>query len=478
MHHLITALRPSSFVDSLCKKPVANLDELRTRATKFMQMEELKEFRNTTHGETHDRKHSKKERAATFRSGSRFREQRQSKCNRYTPLISNRAQILEEALNVDLISPPRKVPTPPHADTTKHYRYHQNYGHTTEKCFTLKDKIEELIQSEHLKRFVKRENGGYSSRKEDREGGNERKEYKAPTYRGRREDNLRRKVDHKRDEQRDTQEKPLRRVINYIVRDFASGGSTTSAKKKYVRAFQSVNAVFVYLHRCMPLITFRDDDFQAIDPQHDDPMVISVEIKDFAVRKTLVDQGSSVDILYWGTFKKLGISKTNIQHYLKPIVGFSGERVDTRGYIDLFTKFGGEKVTRTVKIRYLIIDVHISYNILLGRPSLNTLGAVVSTYRFAMRFPSAFRDIITIQMDQPTARKCYVDSLRGRPKSPLRCAVHNIKRTSRIEGADLDTRFNDDTRVEPVEITEKHDFREGLKYTHVGKSYANATELK
>jgi len=47
MHHLVTALKPGPFVDSLCKKPVSNLDELRTRATKFMQMEELKEFRNT-----------------------------------------------------------------------------------------------------------------------------------------------------------------------------------------------------------------------------------------------------------------------------------------------------------------------------------------------------------------------------------------------------------------------------------------------
>jgi len=74
MHHLITALRPDPFVDSLCKKHVANLDKLRTRATKFMQMEELKEFRNTTHGETHDRKHPKKDRATTSRSGSRFQE--------------------------------------------------------------------------------------------------------------------------------------------------------------------------------------------------------------------------------------------------------------------------------------------------------------------------------------------------------------------------------------------------------------------
>ena len=207
-------------------------------------------------------------------------------------------------------------------------------------------------------------------------------------------------------------------------------------------------------------------------------MVISVEIKDFAVRKTLVDQGSSVDILYWRTFKKLKISEADIQHYSEPIVGFSGERVDTKGYIDIFTKFGGGKVTRTVKIRYLIIDAHTSYNILLGRPSLNTLGTVVSTYHLAMKFASASGDIITIHVDQPTARKCYADSLRGRPKSPLRHAVHNIERTSRIEGADLDPRFNDDTRVEPVEATERHDFGNGLKYTYTGKAYADVVELK
>jgi len=29
MHHMITTLRPRPFVDSLCKKPAINLDDLR-----------------------------------------------------------------------------------------------------------------------------------------------------------------------------------------------------------------------------------------------------------------------------------------------------------------------------------------------------------------------------------------------------------------------------------------------------------------
>lgn len=46
MHHMVTSLRPRPFVDSLCKQPVTNLDELRQRATKFMQLEELKRFKS------------------------------------------------------------------------------------------------------------------------------------------------------------------------------------------------------------------------------------------------------------------------------------------------------------------------------------------------------------------------------------------------------------------------------------------------
>jgi len=43
---MIKTLKPGPFADSLCKKLATNLDELRQRASEFMQMEELREFRN------------------------------------------------------------------------------------------------------------------------------------------------------------------------------------------------------------------------------------------------------------------------------------------------------------------------------------------------------------------------------------------------------------------------------------------------
>jgi len=46
MHHIIIALQPRLFTDNLCKEPTTNLYELRQRATKFMHLKELREFRN------------------------------------------------------------------------------------------------------------------------------------------------------------------------------------------------------------------------------------------------------------------------------------------------------------------------------------------------------------------------------------------------------------------------------------------------
>jgi len=82
----------------------------------------------------------------------------------------------------------------------------------------------------------------------------------------------------------------------------------------------------------MPPIIFTDDDFHGLDHQQDDPMVIIVEIENYAVKKVLVDQGSSVDILYWATYQKLQLPDTAMVPYDEPIYGFSGEQVSTPSF--------------------------------------------------------------------------------------------------------------------------------------------------
>jgi len=87
-----------------------------------------------------------------------------------------------------------------------------------------------------------------------------------------------------------------REVINTIVDGFVEGGNSNSARKKNLRAAHQVNAVSCRPR--MPPITFTDDNFKGVDYRQDDLMVVSIDINKFTIMKTLVDQGSSVDILY------------------------------------------------------------------------------------------------------------------------------------------------------------------------------------
>jgi len=152
MHHMVTALKPGLFSDNLCKKPVMNLDELRQRAAKFMQLEELREFCTKTRAPEEVERRIDKNRPITSARPREFAKPARFTC--YTPLTTDRSRILKEAISVDLLTTLKRTNTPHNAYQTKHCRYYRNFGHTTEDCWALKDKIEELVQAGHLRRFV------------------------------------------------------------------------------------------------------------------------------------------------------------------------------------------------------------------------------------------------------------------------------------------------------------------------------------
>ncbi|RDX96878.1 hypothetical protein CR513_20414, partial [Mucuna pruriens] len=59
------------------------------------------------------------------------------------PLNASWAALFEEECNIDLITLPPQQRLAHNAEKTKYCRYHQNYGHTTEGCLTLRDKIKD-----------------------------------------------------------------------------------------------------------------------------------------------------------------------------------------------------------------------------------------------------------------------------------------------------------------------------------------------
>jgi len=59
-----------------------------------------------------------------------------------------------------------------------------------------------------------------------------------------------------------------------------------------------------------------------------------------------------------------------------------------------------------------MVDAYSSYNVLLGRSSLNKLGAIVSTLHLAMKFSTEKGEIATIYVNQRDVRECYAAGLK------------------------------------------------------------------
>ncbi|RDY00614.1 hypothetical protein CR513_16179, partial [Mucuna pruriens] len=133
-----------------------------------------------------------------------------------------------------------------------------------------------------------------------------------------------------------------------------------------------------------PAITFTDRDLRK-RKGCDEPMVISIVAAEYRIERVLIDQGSSTNILYWVTTQKMGIR--NLAECQGALYGFAGERVPIKGTIELETTFDNKARDKTILVLYTIIDVEASYNIIMGRPALNQLEAIVSTHHLCMKFP-------------------------------------------------------------------------------------------
>ncbi|XP_014522777.1 uncharacterized protein LOC106779220 [Vigna radiata var. radiata] len=320
--------------ESLYAKLPKTLEELQQKMAKFIKMEDQKIFRKQQHEEHPVNGNKEGKRRVESARDQKPPTNLNPRYDRYAYLTVPREKVLERALQSNLIFQRRKFP-PKNVDPVQICRFHNSGGHTTESCQTLKDELEKLIRAGHLREFVKEES--------TRAGHSPRKSRRSP-------DHIQQKGNHSRDRSHSpprhrSRSRPRERDlmvkggIDTISGGFVGRGASSSAQKRHLRRLHSVHSV-VRNPVSMPAITFTDKDFHAPDPDQDDPMVITARIAQYDVGKVLVDQGSSVNILYWTTFRRMEIAEDVIAPFSEHIVGFARERVDTRGYLDLRTRLG------------------------------------------------------------------------------------------------------------------------------------------
>ena len=97
-----------------------------------------------------------------------------------------------------------------------------------------------------------------------------------------------------------------------IVGGTAAAGSSKKARKTYLRMVQNVQLTGIVpkiARREGPIIGFSEEDARRLHHPHDDALVVRMRVGDYNMHRVLVDNSSSVDILYYPAFQQMRIDK-------------------------------------------------------------------------------------------------------------------------------------------------------------------------
>ena len=165
------------------------------------------------------------------------------------------------------------------------------------------------------------------------------------------------------------------------------------------------------------------------------------------VHKVLIDNGSLTDIIFASAFNKMGIGREKLEPVNAYLRGFSGEKVLPLGVCAIGTHFGRPPSQATTTIKFLTVEAPLTYNMLLGRPSLNAIRAIPFAYYMIVKFPTE-NGVGMVRGDQRIAKECYFVSMNQRVVD----SIHVDDLDMRDE---LDTRLTPSEGLEPVQLDDQ-----------------------
>ncbi|XP_071920768.1 uncharacterized protein [Coffea arabica] len=315
----------------------------------------------------------------------------------WTSLTAPRARVLAVMEQQGISRPPRPLGgDKAQRDQGLYCAYHRDVGHDTEDCRHLKREIEKLIRRGHLGQFVR------DGRADQKQGGFKRDRTTSSHDRPR----------GPRDRTPEQGVQNLAGVINTIAGGPAGGDSHTARRNNRPppSGESSNKRLKVYEE-----IIYGPEDAVPLASNNHEAIVVEVIMCNYKVKKVYIDNGSAIDVLYYKTFKELQLEDKQLIPVRTPLIGFAGPPVRPEGMITLMVTVGESPKCRTVPVNFAVVKEPSSYNMILGRPTLNALRAVCSTLHLSMKFPTP-DGVAEVLGDPEVARACYIATLKGKEK--------------------------------------------------------------
>lgn len=109
-------------------------------------------------------------------------------------------------------------------------------------------------------------------------------------------------------------------------------------------------------------ISFSDSDLKDVQLPHNDPLVITLRIRNYDVKRVLVDQGSFAEVVYQDVYEKLGLGEADLTSFTSPIFGFLGEPTVPQGKTILHVLAG----LINLQTGFIVVRASLPYNAIMG----------------------------------------------------------------------------------------------------------------
>ena len=133
-----------------------------------------------------------------------------------------------------------------------------------------------------------------------------------------------------------------------------------------------------------PILSFSKEDKIGTTQPHDDALLITLRIRDYNVKRVMMDSGSGAEVMYPDLYRRLRLKLKDLMPYNSPLMSFDGKLVIPKGMIRLPIQTSPE----IVDVNFIVMDTYSPYTAIISRPWLHTMGAVASSLHQKVKFPS------------------------------------------------------------------------------------------